>query len=128
MTDARGGHRSILPFRPTSVQTQNYNPSTCFCCGRHAMGVGVGNKFEPKFLCELCIMIIEQIKAVTNWDHYELLAVERGGEAAGAYLDRIGKTDLATLTQEEWGFFLREVIAGFGTALRKIVKNREVPF
>ncbi len=35
----------------------------------------------------------------------ERLASTRGGEAAGAYLEGIGKTDLAALTVQEWDRF-----------------------
>lgn len=37
--------------------------------------------------------------------HNEKVALEAGGAAAGAWLDRIGKTDLAALTPEEWAQF-----------------------
>lgn len=33
---------------------------------------------------------------------YEQAALEFAGECAGEYLDSIGKTDLAKMTQEEW--------------------------
>lgn len=38
--------------------------------------------------------------------------VAEGGNLGGAYLDAIGKTDLATLTAEEWETFCAKVIAG----------------
>ena len=40
-------------------------------------------------------------------------AVIYGGEQAGAYLESIGKTDLITLTKEEWLTFLGTVVSNF---------------
>lgn len=38
--------------------------------------------------------------------------VKRAGARGGAYLDQIGKTDLATLTQQEWNYFVLCVLTG----------------
>lgn len=38
-------------------------------------------------------------------DHNEKQAISAGGAAAGAYLDRIGKSDLSALTPAEWEAF-----------------------
>lgn len=40
-----------------------------------------------------------------NADEREGKAVIAGGEAAGGYLETIGKSDLASLTAEEWDHF-----------------------
>ncbi|MEM1346642.1 MAG: DUF6511 domain-containing protein [Pseudomonadota bacterium] len=44
--------------------------------------------------------------------HDEARALKAGGDQAGAYLDRLGKTDLATLTPEEWHEFCRLLYVG----------------
>lgn len=50
---------------------------------------------------------IEIIPMVITADH-----VMMGGDLGGAYLEDIGKTDLATLTQEEWLIFCARIVAG----------------
>jgi len=44
-------------------------------------------------------------------------AVIFGGEQGGAYLESIGKTDLITLTKEEWLTFLGTVVTNFQNEL-----------
>jgi hypothetical protein len=60
-------------------------------------------------------------------DDFERRALEDGGNAGGAYLDEIGKTDLAALSEQEWGEFLGLVLKGYAESMREIV-SREVPF
>ena len=52
-------------------------------------------------------------------DRYEELALQAGGQEAGAYLEQIGKTDLALLTPEEWESFLRLVLIGYADRMRE---------
>lgn len=40
-------------------------------------------------------------------DDGEQEALDFAGECAGAYLDEINKTDLATLTKDEWDIFVQ---------------------
>jgi Family of unknown function (DUF6511) len=49
----------------------------------------------------------------------EMEAMRAGGDAGGAFLDEIGKTDLALLTGEEWETFLTRVIGGYCETLRQ---------
>lgn len=60
-------------------------------------------------------------------DQYEKQALEDGGNAGGEYLDEIGKTDLASLDEDEWGTFLGRVLVGYADSMREIV-SREVPY
>lgn len=39
-------------------------------------------------------------------------AIKKGGDRAGKYLESIGKTDLRTMTKDEWRYFCRTMIAG----------------
>ena len=64
-------------------------------------------------------------------------AVTVGGQQGGEYLESIGKSDLATLTESEWDCFLDEVVTGYCDHLRELAgKDRkrldamtpEVPF
>lgn len=61
-------------------------------------------------------------------DAFEEAARDDAGEMAGAYLDSIGKTDLAALTREEWATFLHQVIVGFEAALRTRILKGVAPF
>lgn len=60
-------------------------------------------------------------------DRFEEQALEEGGNAAGAYLDEIGKTDLAELTEEEWATFWRLGLTAYADSMREMV-SREVPY
>lgn len=60
-------------------------------------------------------------------DDFERRALEDGGNAGGEFLDSIGKTDLASLDEEEWGTFLSKVLVGYADSMREIV-SREVPY
>jgi len=48
-----------------------------------------------------------------EWQSYEIDALYKTSDEAGAHLDRIGKTDLATMTEEEWMTFIEIIVAKF---------------
>ncbi len=50
----------------------------------------------------------------------ETAAMIAGGEAGGAYLDSLGKTDLARLTEAEWDAFVEVVVTGYCDRLREL--------
>lgn len=49
----------------------------------------------------------------------EQAAIQQGGVYGGEYLDSLGKTDLATLTPEEWAQFCECIITGFVDAMQE---------
>lgn len=55
------------------------------------------------------------------------LAAVEGGQAMGAYLDEIGKSDLAELTEDEWCEACRRLVGGYRVALVTTLKE-ESPF
>lgn len=55
-------------------------------------------------------------------------AVLKGGEAAGQYLDKLGKTDLAQLSRDQWITFLSRVVGGAMAAAVGDVWGVDVPF
>ena len=63
-----------------------------------------------------------------QFDEYELGAMLEAGRDAGGYLDEIGKTDLALLSDEEWREFLFRLLTGYEQALRQKLINDEPPF
>ena len=67
----------------------------------------------------------------------EAEAMTVSGQMGGEYLESIGKSDLATLTETEWDRFIDAVVTGYCDHLRELaVKDRkrfdamtpEVPF
>lgn len=57
----------------------------------------------------------------------EKRAVSTASEEVGAYLESIGKTDLATMTEDEWLGFVAHAYGTVAEEVRKIWEN-EVPF
>jgi hypothetical protein len=55
-------------------------------------------------------------------------AARKGGELAGAYLEQIGKTDLATMTAEEWDTFCFKLVGGAVLAAVGQIHGSEIPF
>jgi hypothetical protein len=50
----------------------------------------------------------------------EQAAMAAGGDAAGGYLESIGKSDLATLSQPEWRQLIEIVVTGYCDTLRDL--------
>ena len=50
----------------------------------------------------------------------EEAAMIAGGDAAGAYLEAIAKSDLATLSPAEWRELIEIVVTGYCDALREL--------
>ena len=98
--------------------------SKCYICRRAHDAIAVG-KEPPKWICNTCLKATKGklLMAKIQWDKYEARALETAGYKAGEYLDSIGKTNLATLSIDEWLAFLRCVIDSFGDAMRD-----QVPF
>lgn len=61
-------------------------------------------------------------------DAFEIGAALAGGDAGGMYLDEIGVTDLSKLDGDQWREFLRRVICGFETTMRKRILDGAAPF
>lgn len=52
-------------------------------------------------------------------DPHETAALAAAGPLAGEYLESIGKTDLATLSEGEWLTFLEVVVTAYQDALAR---------
>jgi hypothetical protein len=111
---------------------------TCFICKRRHDNVGYATPRNPiKWLCWECLDdthngVRSKLPRIYHMsrkalDDYERRALEDGGNAGGSYLDEIGKTDLATLTEEEWATFWRLGFVAYADSMRDIV-SREVPY
>ncbi|MFO0992588.1 MAG: DUF6511 domain-containing protein [Hyphomicrobiales bacterium] len=51
----------------------------------------------------------------------EIAAMRHAGQLAGEYLDSIARTDLATLTTEEWHIFVDCVVTGYCEHLADLI-------
>lgn len=103
---------------------------TCFICKRRHDNLAHSpyQRAPLKWVCWPCLTAVDIKKAYhMRLDPYEEQALEDGGNAGGAYLDEIGKTDLAELTAEEWAKLWRTGFAAYTESMRDIV-SREVPF
>jgi hypothetical protein len=94
----------------------------CACGRRHDnVGYAPTQRHPVKWLCLACVpngKAIYKMKTRTL-DVYEEHALLEGGDAGGAYLESIGKTDLATLTEGEWCSFLERVLMTYGATMQK---------
>jgi hypothetical protein len=58
----------------------------------------------------------------------ERQALLDGGDALGAYLDKIGKTDLTQLTPEEWEAMLAINLNAYGASMTRQLEADKAPF
>lgn len=79
-----------------------------------------------------CLTIIAKRKGKMpgpeTLDRIELEAVEAASQVAGEYLEQIGKTDLATMTANEWHGFLGHAFKTIAGEVQRLYEEREVPF
>lgn len=50
----------------------------------------------------------------------EKAAMEAGGYAGGAYLEDLGKSDLAVLSLDEWDTLIEAIVTGYCETLREL--------
>lgn len=108
----------------------------CFCCRRRddgMMGGFVGKYGKNNELVWSCLDHIHLAKKAIRMprrdlDLYEQKALLAAGAAGGQYLDSVGCTDLAQLTEVEFVTFMRTVLDTFGDALAKELESYEAPF
>lgn len=109
-----------------------HDPTTCYVCTRHATGIGLGlsspRDKDPRWLCAECVLILEQVKNARRPSVYELKAREGGMEAAGDYLESLGKTDLAEFEEEEALMLVGRIWDGCAKRLRHLITTDSAPF
>jgi hypothetical protein len=107
-------------------------PTLCAVCHRYAVWLGYQNKPPIVWLCDNngCHAAAKKVYAMPDQrlEDYERGAVLEAGNEAGAYLDEIGNTDLATLRPEQWREFLRRIVVGFEQSMRRKILNNDPPF
>lgn len=96
---------------------------TCFVCRRQDFGLGIFQHERVGWLCQVCADGGTGVKAgampAWQFNRAEHAALGAAGEAAGAYLDGLGRTDLTQLHPDEWRHMLRLVVDEFGHAIRR---------
>jgi hypothetical protein len=110
-----------------------FNDALCGVCRRTATGFGYmpQNGQSILWVCDdpECLQVAKDSYTMKQetFTRLESLAAGKGGEEGGAYLDGIGKTDLAQLTPDEFFEFCRRVVAGYRAGLVELIKT-EAPF
>lgn len=99
----------------------------CAVCRRASNGTTVSIPNQPlaSFCGSDCARIF-MTKAKPS-EGIEAKAITRGGQEAGAFLDRIGKTDLAALSGAEWTEFCTIMWTETCAELARITDD-EIPF
>lgn len=109
------------------------DPSICCVCSRRAVGHGITKGPDERILwcCDdlTCLSIARDTYHMKQeeFTRIESLAAGEGGVVAGQYLESLGKTDLADLTEFEWHEFCRKLVGGYRVAMATTLKN-EAPF
>jgi hypothetical protein len=102
------------------------DPALCAVCRRSSVGLAypINHNGETKlaWLCDDAVCHKVARKACNmprkQLDYYETRAARAAIDEAGPYLDSIGKTDLATLTEVEIAEFCRVFITAFEMSMR----------
>jgi hypothetical protein len=109
-----------LEARVAELLAGGLKGGACFICAREAFS-GLTFKFKP--VCLSCAPHSLAGEVMLEFTDTEEEAITAGGEAAGAYLDQIGKTDLADLTPEQWHKFLGCFLHGYSDAMREAART-----
>lgn len=113
-------------------------PGCCVVCRLSEEGVGYhpfGGKrsFSSEKVIWTCVADLQFAKGLFHMPadirtRIEREATDAAGKRAGAYLDKINKTDLAQLTDVEWGTFLDVFLEAFGEEMRERLGAAIAPF
>lgn len=112
-------------------------PTCCAVCRRRAEDFGYGvldddGKAHVIRCCSSaeCVYAVHRIATMSEkkLDAFEQKALAEAGNGAGEYLDRIGRTDLAKLTDKQWIAFLGLILTGYEDSLRRQMTEHEAPF
>lgn len=98
------------------------NPvGTCRVCKRRHDNIGFQqSRSHPlKWFCRDCFSIEAATLSKKQFDIYETEALQAGGEAAGAYIDTLGHTDLAQLDQTTFLCFFAKFMGGYEDSMKK---------
>jgi hypothetical protein len=112
----------------SATNTENHDPTTCYICTRHAVGIGIGNAArDPQWICAECALDLERLRNAKRPSAYELRAREGGMEAAAPLVAEYGP-DLSQWEEEQVLAFVGAVWVGCADRLRELITNKEAPF
>ena len=100
------------------------NSKTCGICAGYCWNVqGAAGPYRHVFFCDECGL--ERAKELGKMSGIRLYEIQRQALAnaspnIGAYLDRLGKTELSELSGDEWLDFLATVLTEYEKAMREI--------
>jgi hypothetical protein len=60
--------------------------------------------------------------------HFEMAAIEAASEPAGVYIEKLGKTDMATWSEKEWHEFLEVIILTAREKMTPLLTQDEIPY
>jgi len=107
-------------------------PYPCAVCNRASAGFAFnapGAQVLPAFFCSMrCseVWMVAHRKGI-ELTRDEAAAALAGGKVAGAFLEQLGRTDMAQLTREQWGAFCEQLTRGYLEALQRQA-DAQVPF
>lgn len=112
---------------------------SCAVCGRGQRGFGwidrsirvaPGERANIMGACSmLCLDIIARRRGrMHKLNHFENQAIDAASDRAGAYLEEIGKTDLASMTADEWRELLTTVFVSATAQIQRLTDEDAVPF
>ena len=82
----------------------------------------------PRFVCSMrCMHEMRRRLGVIDPDEHEIAAIQAASPMAGEYLESIGKTDLAVLTDTEWLTLLEVIITAYQDALAQRLDSGSHP-
>ena len=111
---------------------------TCIC-HREPRGFGsfdpdkkIGARSYTWFCSAKCLQAWDRItkkgKIAMSLTRDEVEAIRYASRKAGEYLDSIGKSDLSTMTEDEWMILNETIFVEGSNKLREIICDKEVPF
>jgi hypothetical protein len=105
----------------------------CAVCRREARGFGWFDARYPvtdprrdisrTFCSRRCQDICHRRRGMIDPTPNERASMTAGGEAAGDYLESLGKTDLTQLTVAEWQTLIEVIVTGYSETLQALAAN-----
>jgi len=109
-------------FTPTA--DTDGNPTTCFCCGMRAIGIGLNrtDKGDPQYICKRCVMAINDYKKIKGLDAFEIQALDGGVDAVGEWINERGiGTELAHYDELDQRMLVKAAWEGCARRLREVI-------
>jgi hypothetical protein len=97
----------------------------CAICRRDARGYGFAPRYireeapDSKQCSRRCQNITARLKGMIDPNKHETNALAAASMSAGAYVEEIGKTDLANWSEQEWATLIDVAVTAFQDFLRQ---------